>query len=79
MNNGFPRLLTLSGALPFVTCSAAMWLAPSLSPDDVAAPIALLAFAATVRGIDTPRGALLESKIRPTPAAGVVELADTHV
>ena len=78
-----PRLASSSRSTLLASAAAALiaavWLAPSVSPDDVAAPIALLAFAATVRGIDTPRAALLESKIRPTPAAGVVELADTHV
>jgi len=28
MGNAFPRWLTLSGAIPFITCSAALWLAP---------------------------------------------------
>ena len=28
MGNALPRWLTLSGAIPFITCSAALWLAP---------------------------------------------------
>lgn len=28
-NTTFPRWLTLSGAIPFVACSAALWLAPN--------------------------------------------------
>jgi hypothetical protein len=28
MGNALPRWLTLSGAIPFITCSAVLWLAP---------------------------------------------------
>ena len=28
MGSAFPRWLTLSGAIPFIACSAALWLAP---------------------------------------------------
>ena len=28
MGNAFPRWLTLSGAIPFIACSAVLWLAP---------------------------------------------------